>query len=122
MSKGERIADKEHALKVAKKEIAEINDMIDGLAKQREAAQRRAHQLENDLRQMKPPDLIVTDHAVLRYLERAHYINVEEVRSEMKSMLGGAVHLGGDMRVSGFVIKNNTVITYYPPGNSNAPS
>ncbi|RJG46461.1 hypothetical protein [Mesorhizobium sp. DCY119] len=42
---------------------------------------------------MKPP-IRVTDHAVLRYLERAHGLDVEAVRNHLASRVTNGVRLG----------------------------
>lgn len=61
--------------------------------------------------------LRVTDHAVLRYMERAMDLNVEIVREHIASICAGAAGIGAVcLRSEGvrFEITNNAVITVSP--------
>ncbi|MFN3319959.1 MAG: hypothetical protein ACK43M_14515 [Allorhizobium sp.] len=56
----------------------------------------------------------VTDHAVLRYLERAQGINVEGLRAQIRQIvLKGAEHGASAVHYEGmrFVLRNNSVTT-----------
>ena len=69
---------------------------------------------------LKPPNkesLRVTDHAVLRYLERAMEFEIEKVREHIARLCEGAAAIGAAcIRVDGlrYEIRNNTVITITP--------
>ena len=59
----------------------------------------------------------VSDHAVLRYMERAMNLNVEIVREHIASLCQPAVHAGAVcVRTEGvrFEISNNAVTTVTP--------
>ena len=59
----------------------------------------------------------VTDHAVLRYLERAMGLNIEIVREHIQHVCAGPAAVGAScLRSEGvrFEIQNNTVITVRP--------
>lgn len=52
---------------------------------------------------MKKPLAYVTDHAVLRYLERVRGVDVEAVRCELGQKVGGALEAGASATiVNGF--------------------
>jgi len=114
LNKGERIAEKEKELKALEREEKDTKDIVSGLQQRLSTIARKINDLRNALRDMKPKNLQVSDHVVLRYLERNHGINVDGVRKEIKEMLEGAEHFG-DLKVGGFIVKGNTVVTYVPP-------
>lgn len=109
----ERLAEKEKRLKALRREVEDLQETISTLQKQQENAVKEVKSLENDLAQMKSDKIWVSDHAILRYLERAHYIDVGAVRQEMLSMIYGAKAFGS-FKFAGFVVRNNTVVTYLP--------
>lgn len=67
------------------------------------------------------PTIQVSDHAVLRYLERHHGIDVEQVREligqccERGAKVGAPVVRVGKAR---FVLRGHVVVTCYPEGSS----
>lgn len=61
--------------------------------------------------------ILVTDHCVLRYLERAMGLNIEVVREHILSICGGAAAFGAvSVRVEGlrFEIAGNRIVTVTP--------
>lgn len=67
--------------------------------------------------EMTKEPLRVTDHAVLRYMERAMGLNVELVRSHILSICAGSAAIGAVcLRSEGvrFEIVNNTITTVAP--------
>ncbi len=59
----------------------------------------------------------VTDHAVLRYLERAHGLDVELVRRHLEGLAANAVELGATgVRIERvmLVLRSETVTTVLP--------
>lgn len=63
----------------------------------------------------------ITDHAVLRYMERAMGLNVEAVREHIDSVCRGAAGIGAScLRSEGvrFEIVNNAVISVVPDTGS----
>jgi hypothetical protein len=72
---------------------------------------------------MKHEPLRVSDHAVLRYLERAMEFNIEAIRTHIASICSGPAGIGAVcVRAEGvrFEIINNTVTTITP--DRTAPS
>jgi len=66
---------------------------------------------------MKHEPVRVTEHAVVRYLERAMGFNIEAVREHIAGICGGAAAAGAVcVRAEGlrFEIANNTVTTVTP--------
>jgi transposase len=67
----------------------------------------------------RPPQ--VSDHAVLRYLERHYQIDIDQIRKEIltpavrQAMAMGAcsVKIGRDK----LIIQRNTIVTYWKPGD-----
>jgi hypothetical protein len=65
----------------------------------------------------KPEPVRVTDHAVLRYLERAMGLNIDMVRKHIADICAGPAAIGAIcVRTESlrFEITNNTVITVRP--------
>lgn len=66
----------------------------------------------------------ITDHAVLRWLERVHGVDVEGFRQKLLDDVEAAAVVGGSIgkrftlkRAEGnYIIDNNTLITVTPPG------
>lgn len=61
----------------------------------------------------------VSDHALIRYLERAMGLNIEVVREHIAGLCGGAAAFGAStVRAEGvrFAICDNTVTTVMPDG------
>ena len=65
-------------------------------------------------------DIIVSDHALLRYIERVYECNVDELREQMLS--GNVKHLIQSMGTGKYpieggrlVVRDNTVVTVLPP-------
>jgi len=53
----------------------------------------------------------ITDHAVLRYIERKYQLPIEDVKKEISEMIKN-YGLGDTDNFMGFVLRGNTVITY----------
>lgn len=64
--------------------------------------------LESNIQQ----NLHVTDHAVLRYIERKYKLPIENIKNEILDQLKLHNVLGETENFMGFVIRNNSVITY----------
>jgi len=57
---------------------------------------------------------VVSDHAVLRFLERCHGLDVEAIRAEMRSVVKNGVRLGASAVICDgvkFVLRDETVVT-----------
>lgn len=62
------------------------------------------------------PEIRVTDHAVLRYLERAHGLDIEAVRSHLAGRAMTGVQLGASaVIIEGvkLILKDSVLITVY---------
>lgn len=73
---------------------------------------------------MKKPKAHVTDHAVLRYLERVHGIDIDAVREEVSHLVDLAVEMGaGAVVVDGlkYVLRDEVVITAAPVKSTPLP-
>ncbi len=65
------------------------------------------------------PDIRVTDHAVLRYLERAHGLDVEAIRNHLAGRAMTGVQLGASaVIIEGvkLILKDGVLITVYKLG------
>lgn len=57
---------------------------------------------------------IVSDHAVLRYLERCHGLDVEAIRAELRSIIKTGVRFGASAVICDdvkFVLREDTLVT-----------
>ena len=64
----------------------------------------------------RPPPPHVTDHAVLRYIERAHGVDVEAIRDHIAETARIGVEHGAKAVITGhvkFIIENGRVIACY---------
>lgn len=71
----------------------------------------------NDLKESQRTDIIVSEHAILRLLERIYGVNVEEAVEQIKkNALAGNIANGRVKCSDGYtvVIKNRTVVTIEP--------
>lgn len=63
--------------------------------------------------------VVVTDHAVVRYLERVRGFNIENVRAAILTIAGGAAAVGAKaVRKDGFCyqIRDRKIVTVSPDG------
>lgn len=98
---------------------ADYSDMVSAAADARKDAE-RALELIAAVAKDAGPDrgLNVSDHAVLRYLERVKGLDVEKLRREIADEVGAGSQVAGD-RIRGknrfvFVIRGNVVSTVLP--------
>ena len=66
--------------------------------------------------QVRPKNLTVSDHAIVRYLERAMKVDTEPMRQMILNKIGGAVKTLGDGKYPiedgvTAIVANNTVVT-----------
>jgi hypothetical protein len=63
--------------------------------------------------------LLVSDHAVLRWLERHHGVDIEaardEIRKVVRPLFAGLPSQSIKINGTRFIIKNGTVTTFLPP-------
>jgi len=75
-------------------------------------------QLSNSVSQLErdSKDLVVTDHAILRYMERKFKMPVEDVKKEILGIVNSCdrakLGIGDSSNCLGFVIRGNAIITY----------
>lgn len=61
--------------------------------------------------------LHVSDHAILRFIERSYGVSTEDVRSEIEGKVSAAVAMGAvSATIEGitYILKDNTVVTALP--------
>lgn len=90
---------------------------IFGIERQMDEIYRQARDLELRLEALKPKAIRISDHAIVRYLERKMGLDVETIRksileSELPAMVG-ALGGSGKFPVNGYqvVLKDYTVVT-----------
>jgi hypothetical protein len=99
------------AIKLNRKRQQETDTLITNLADQ-------LAKVESDL--AKPVDIIISEHAILRYLERVQGMDMVELRETIKEEFGlGAIAVkDGEykLNVNGWrlVLKENTLVTIEP--------
>ena len=98
-----------------RRQIGDINDQLNALTIDRSALQ---HKLDKLLGMQAARKIYISDHAMLRYLERAKGVNVEQLRGEiitdqlidMVSTLGTTGEYPvGEGKIA---LKNGTITTY----------
>jgi rRNA-processing protein FCF1 len=101
-------------LKRVENELRDNRQITDEMLKRQRILNSESYTIKNSISQLEQQqkDIVVSDHAVLRYLQRKRGIPVEETRSEIASMFKNLDPTLGELTVSGFVIKGNSVITY----------
>lgn len=61
-------------------------------------------------------ELVITDHAILRYIERKFKMPIEDVKKEILTIISSCdvakLGIGDSNNCLGFVIRGNSVITY----------
>lgn len=99
------------AIKLNRKRQQETDTLITNLADQ-------LSKVESDL--AKPVDIIISEHAILRYLERVQGMDMKELHEQIKEEFGlGAIAVkDGEykLNVNGWrlVLKENTLVTIEP--------
>lgn len=119
-------APRDSRLSQAKEELAGLQDevridqaIIDQMSRRLSDKKARISSLENTIQQLTPRDLRVSDHVLLRYLERAAGLDLEAARKAIVAELAPtAESLGlGTFKAKGYVVKDYTVVTYVGDGN-----
>lgn len=105
-------------LTIAEAEFSAARDVVRDAQRKETAARQHRDNLKAQLAKLteKPKEIIVTEHAILRYIERVYGIDLEEIRTRM---LGGSVVQLIDQFGSGkipceggrLIVKDRTVIT-----------
>jgi ATP-dependent Clp protease ATP-binding subunit ClpA len=111
LKRHERLAEVQKQIAALRRELKENQEISDGLAARRRAIDADLKQLENTAAQLAPVELTVTDHAVVRYLERHCGFDVRRLRQEIADLLQGFAD-ANDAEVCGFKIKGKTVVTF----------
>jgi septal ring factor EnvC (AmiA/AmiB activator) len=107
----------EKNLKALRRELTDNEQITAEMSQRRNTLKQKIQKLENQLEQLKPKKIRISDHALLRYMERHQGIAVEEVRQHMLNELKGAEEIGLH-KYAGFVLQGGTVVTYVEPGTS----
>lgn len=111
-----RVEEVEKQLKPLRRELADNDQIVREMQTRRAVLAKKIRKLEEQLKQLqKPKDLVVSDHALLRYMERHQGIAIEEVRAEIQKALNGVQEIGS-VKFGGFVVQGHTVVTYVEPG------
>ena len=79
-----------------------------------EKIKNQINNIEQEIKGLKLKDLIVSEHALIRYLERVNGIDMEEIREKILSPLVRAAMSQGDGKVKGnytVVFQNRVVVT-----------
>ena len=107
-SKLKKLSPKEKAaleeLNNARREYDKFSNMV-------KKAQNQLSVLENNSEK-----LIITEHAILRYIERVCGINIDRVEQEMRALLDSSYFVNTTLVInkSKFIIRNNTLVSVVP--------
>lgn len=108
--KQEKIEEVQNKIKVLERELSENEQISGDLAKRKKILQSNLVKQKHTLDQLIPKELKISDHAILRYLERKKKLDIEKIKEEIKNELEG-LNLK-DVNAYGFVVRNNVVATY----------
>lgn len=114
LKRHERAKEIEKRIKELEREVANADQIMTDLGMQRKKADIELKQARNHLDQITPKEIGISDHALLRYLERHLNINVEAARFDMMEKVKCLKDFGSTVTVGSFVVKNNVVVTYLP--------
>ena len=109
--KDERIQSLEKEIRNLETEFKENEEICQQMAARRKVIDSTLRDRRAQLSHLTPKQFIVTDHALLRYLERHYNIDMDAHRREILAQVDSFKELG-TVKAKGFVIKNNAVITY----------
>jgi len=87
----------------------EINKELSLLAQQ-------IHDLKKQIKGVSQKTISVSDHAILRYLERAEGLDIEDLRIQIENKLGMLPNCVVPFEGLSAVIKDGTLVTFTPPG------
>lgn len=109
----ERILEVEKQIKALENELRDSDQIVKDMQARRGDILKKLSSLKNTLFNLKPKNLVVSDHVVLRYLERHYDIPIEAVKKEINDKMASAKNMG-DLRFDGFIVKGNVVVSYVP--------
>lgn len=113
LKRHEKVTELEKQLKQLEREHKDTEQIMSDMGVRRKKVEIEIKQIRNQLSSMTPKEVGITDHALLRYLERHCGINVEAARFDMMEKVKACKDMGA-ITVLGFVVKNNSVVTYLP--------
>ncbi len=114
-SKQARKQEAERKLKALNREIEDSEGIERELVSRIGALKKEREQVKNKLATLSPDQVKVSDHAVLRFIERHYGLDFEAERKKIQTA-ASAMKLGPNFRGAGVVVCNNTVVTYLPEG------
>lgn len=112
-NRGEKIKELEKELSGLERRISDSIETVRAMQEQSKKDSIRVAAIKNQLKSIVPKELVVSDHAVLRYLERKFNISISDIKKEILSQCSGLEQLGS-VKAQGFVIRDNVVVTYSP--------
>lgn len=108
----QNIVDLEKDLGKIENRMRETTEVINAMISERKKFEIQAMALRNTIGNLRNRTALkVSDHALLRYLERKHMIPVNDVKDEIMKLIAG-LPSSGQIEASGFVIKDGTVVTF----------
>lgn len=112
-SKGDKIKELEKELSALERKILDCDQVVSDMLTQKKKDVSRAAAIKNQISNLKPKELTVSEHALLRYIERKYNMSLAELKKEILSQVQGLGEFG-TVKAHGFVIKGNVVATYAP--------
>jgi chromosome segregation ATPase len=110
----ERLFQMKKKLRTLETELKENKQISEDYLKRNKELQTEIKNISNTITQLEnkiPKEVQLTDHAVLRYIERKYSYPVEKIRQEISNLLHDCDFFG-ETKFMGFVIRNNSVVTY----------
>lgn len=115
--KAAKVSELEKKLRGLNREHTDNKAMVEQMVARQRTVYADIVQVDNQIRLLKtqmPESMVVSNHALLRYAERRYSLPLDNLEKEILSMVRGAEMGADEVHYKGFVIKNNTVITYIP--------
>jgi len=113
--KYDKLLESKKKLKTLEQEYKQNEQIYKDLQERNRKIEHELIGLRNKIRQLEVPSksdgLLITDHAVLRYIERKYSMPIEDVKKEIRDLLD-SYNLGDSDNIGGFVIRGNSVLTY----------
>lgn len=111
--KAKRIADIQKQIKDFERELKDNTSVVEDLNARQTELRKKIASLKNTLDQLIPKRLTVSDHAVIRYAERVYGYPMDAIKKELEEKFSKVEDVNS-LVFDGFVIKNNTLVTYFP--------
>lgn len=120
MSKSAQLKNLQTQRKELRGELGSVNKIISEGMKKKTEIKARMEILDNQITGMQDKEVVITEHAMLRYIERVMGLNMDDVRMEIlpevtekqvQALRQGTFPVNDGGKGFKILVKNNTVVT-----------